>query len=115
MCNQKVDLEAGAALGPYVAVKISSGAVVACAAGDAAIGVTADGARSGDAVPVVVAGSGFGVAGGAITKGDKLVCGAAGVLVKAAAAGTPVAIALQDAATGEHFELYFTPNLPALA
>ena len=111
--NGKATFTAGATIAKGEFVKFSSGKVVKCAAAtDIAIGVTLDGAESGELVPVQLLTSGDTVlvkAGGAVAQGGTLSC--LGTTV-ATAGALQYGIALNAAANGELVEAVV--GLPAV-
>ena len=93
-------------------VKITSGAVVLCDAGDAAIGAlvlqTKDAVAKDESVTVQLDRRALVVAGGTFAAGDYFAAGANGVAVKATSGNAIVAVALADAVAGDIVEVLLT-------
>lgn len=105
---------AGAAITRWAVVQLSSGdVIVTTGPTDVAYGVAQDAADSGDKVDVLVRGLTKAVAGGTISKGDKLQADASGNVVaddETTASRILIGEAYEDAASGDTFQMIFEPD-----
>lgn len=108
--GQKIPLTAGAAVEAGKLVKIGAAddtVIHGTDATDALLGVAEYDVDSGAQVTVQITGVAWVIAGGAVTRGDRVTAGAAGVGVAAApltgANAHYVGVALRSAVSGDHF------------